>query len=328
MECRICGNSRGNAGFKAREMYCGFRDVHPYFECANCGCVQIAEPPADLAKYYPASYYSYKPVAMSSGLRGLLVRQRDRYAALGRGTLGKALNARFPVPQFNFLKPLVGELSLDSRILDVGCGVGKLVQKLHAAGFGNVLGIDPFIEHDLDYGKGLRVLKKAVADMQGEHDLIVYCHSFEHIWDADGTLRKTYELLRPGGCCTIAVPTVSSYAWKHYGADWVQLDAPRHFYLHSRTSMELLARQAGFDLFNTVYDSFAFQFWASEQYARDIALVDERSYDVNPGKSMFTADDIAAFTARANELNAAGQGDQAVFYLRRPLNRTSSAAPS
>jgi len=36
----------------------------------------------------------------------------------------------------------------------------------------------------------------------------------------------------PGGWCVIRIPTVSSFAWEHYREQWVQLDAPRHFFLH------------------------------------------------------------------------------------------------
>jgi hypothetical protein len=121
----------------------------------------------------------------------------------------------------------------------------------------------------------------------------------------------------------IRIPTVSSYAWKHYGVNWVQLDAPRHFYLHSLESMRFLVEQAGLKLSEVVYDSTAFQFWASEQYALNIPLYDDRSYAVSPKRSYFTKEQIAAFEKRASELNRTNLGDQAAFYLRKPKTRTS-----
>ena len=114
----------------------------------------------------------------------------------------------------------------------------------------------------------------------------------------------------------LRIPVASSAAFATYGADWVQLDAPRHLYLYTAKSLEYLARAAGFALFKVVDDSSAFQFWASEQYRQDIALRDPRSYGVNPTRSMFTAQQIDAFTRHADELNASGQGDQAGFDLR------------
>ena len=37
-------------------MMFGLREEFEFFECGNCGCVQIAEVPANLAKYYPEEY--------------------------------------------------------------------------------------------------------------------------------------------------------------------------------------------------------------------------------------------------------------------------------
>lgn len=139
-----------------------------------------------------------------------------------------------------------------------------------------------------------------------------------HIWDQLGTLRTTLALLRTGGHCVIALPTASSHAWRHYGVDWVQLDAPRHFYLHIIASMERLAQDAGFEVLGSEYDSGAIQFWGSEQYRRDIPLTDPRSYSVNPSQSIFSAAQVEDYVRQARDLNALRQGDQVMFYLRRP----------
>ncbi len=37
-------------------MMLGSRESFTYVECARCGCVQIAEIPADLARHYPTDY--------------------------------------------------------------------------------------------------------------------------------------------------------------------------------------------------------------------------------------------------------------------------------
>jgi hypothetical protein len=81
--------------------------------------------------------------------------------------------------------------------------------------------------------------------------------------------------------------------------------------------MRLLARTAGFEVTEVVYDSTAFQFWGSVQYQHEIPLWSERSYVVNPKRSLFTAAQIGAWEEQAAELNARGRGDQACFYLRK-----------
>jgi SAM-dependent methyltransferase len=145
----------------------------------------------------------------------------------------------------------------------------------------------------------------------------MFHHSLEHIPDPERILKIAYDLLKPGGYCIIRIPTVSSYAWKNYGMKWVQLDAPRHFYLHSIKSIEILSRRTNFKLSNIIYDSTAFQFWGSEQYLQNITLTDPHSYLMNPKNSLFSKKDILEFSKRAKELNAAKLGDQAVFYLKK-----------
>jgi SAM-dependent methyltransferase len=317
MKCRICGNETGNREYEAKEMMFGLRDKHHYFQCSECGCLQIHEFPADMRKYYDNSYYSYKP-SREPAVKRLLIRLRNTYALYGRSLIGKILCWKYPTTQFEFLRPVLKELSPDSRILDVGCGAGKFLLTLHDLGFHNLSGIDPFIEQDIDYGNGLIIRKQVIHEVEGRYDMVMFQHSFEHISDPMETLRSAFRLLIPRGCCVIRIPTVSSHAWKHYGVNWVQLDAPRHFFLHSIESMQLLSDKAGFELCDVGYDSTDFQFWGSEQYIKDIPLEDEHSYTRNPQHSIFSKQEIASFKKQAAELNSAQQGDQAIFYLRKP----------
>jgi hypothetical protein len=59
VKCRICANNENQKVSEVREMMFGFRDVFTYFQCSVCGCLQIADIPTDMSKYYPSNYYSY-----------------------------------------------------------------------------------------------------------------------------------------------------------------------------------------------------------------------------------------------------------------------------
>jgi hypothetical protein len=95
----------------------------------------------------------------------------------------------------------------------------------------------------------------------------------------------------------------------------VQLEAPRHQFVHTEKSVRILAQKAELRVTEVVHDSTEFQFWGSEQYRAGIPLHDKRSYLSSPARSIFTNDQIAHFRERAAELNAAGDGDSASFYL-------------
>ena len=296
----------------------GLGDQHDYIECSACGCLQIKKVPENLPSYYPDDdYYSYNKIQTPTGFKRFLVTKRDLYAATGKGFIGKIIHHFLPHSKIHTLQ-MTG-ITPTSRILDIGCGTGHLLHSLQETGFKNLLGIDPFNAEDIHYENSLKIEKKSIHKMQqGEWDLMMFHHSFEHIFDQQTTLEKVFSLLKPNGICLIRVPTVSSWAWQYYGVHWAQLDAPRHLFLHSVKSMRLLAEKVGLQMENVVYDSFAFQFWGSEQYIKGIALSDKTSYAVNPDQSLFSKEDIAAFEKRSMQLNKENQGDQAAFYLRKP----------
>ncbi len=321
MRCKICGNGQDNQTYQAREMMFGYRDSFAYLECSRCGCLQIVQSPADVAKYYPHTYHTLS--AAHTGPVSLLKRARKRlkcHALWTGGLLGRAIFGRsYPEDELLYQLRSLGKahLSRNSRILDVGSGRGAVLLELKNAGFERLLGVDPFIQSDIQYPNGLRIRRCLIYDVGGQWDLVMFHHSFEHLPDPLETLRRCSELLPYSGWCLIRLPTVSSYAWKKYRENWVQLDAPRHLFLHSVGSMKVLASKTGFRLEEIVYDSTSFQFWGSEQYVRDIPLMAEGSYCKNPAKSIFSPEEIQSFRKEAEALNARNEGDQAIFYLTK-----------
>jgi SAM-dependent methyltransferase len=313
MYCRICGNTQIKSVFLAKEMMYGLNEEFDYFQCSNCECLQIASFPDDMSAYYPKNYYSFSVNESSKSWRDIVPRLRNYYAVTGEGLAGRMLYAARPNPNLKLLRN--AKLKPESRILDVGCGSGKLLRTLNDSGFKNLLGIDPFLAQDIDFGNGLKILKSSLADVEGKWDLIMFNHSFEHMPQQLACLQAVKALLKEGGTCLIRIPVVSSFAWRHYGTNWVQLDAPRHFFLHSVRSMNLLAEKGGLSVKDIVFDSDAFQFWGSEQYVKGITLLSERSFARNPGRSVFSQMDIKTYAQRAEKLNAANDGDQAAFYL-------------
>lgn len=316
--CKICGNTTRYHIYHAREMMFGLRDEFDYLECLDCRCVQLLNPPLDMGKYYPAEYYSLSddPVPMfSHPIRRMLKGWRTHYAVTNQGVIGKVLYERTPDTLARSLAPIAPAES--ARILDVGCGSGIFLYALRNAGFTQTMGVDPFIAAPITYPNGLTVLKQELHTVTGNWDVIMLHHAFEHVPDPLETLRAIERLLAPDGTCLIRIPTSSSYAWRHYRADWVQLDAPRHYFLHSVESLRLLARRAGLRVDAIQYDSYELQFWGSEQYRRNIPLHDPRSYKIDPEHSVFSSEEIAAFRLRSEELNQKKQGDQAAFYLKK-----------
>lgn len=315
--CRICGNLDGNRLHLAREMMEGRRDRFPYVECGACGCVQIVQVPANLGDYYGEGYYS-----LAANLDEEFASERLREER-GRSTrdlleLPKAEAER--VAHADMRRPLWSlrraGLHRGSRVLDVGCGAGRLLYLLRLAGWTELLGVDPFLPADLTYADGLTVLRRDLGGVSGTWEVIMFHHAFEHLPDPLGTLAEVKARLAPGGVCLLRLPVADSEAWRRYGVDWVQLDAPRHLFLHTRRSLDILAAEAGLAVRAVRHDSYELQFWGSEQYRRDIPLRSEQSYNWGRNPAVFTPAQMDAWRAESAALNREGRGDQAAFYLQ------------
>lgn len=318
MRCKICGNTNNNTAYQAREMMFGSRDIFTYFECPRCGCLQINDIPNNISEYYPDDYYSFSPTATNQNknpIKTFLKRLKDAYAIYNHGLMGRWLFNKWPNYPLLALRRL--SLTKNSMILDVGCGAGALLHSLKELGFKNLLGIDLYIKENIEYKNGLQIAKKTIHELNGKWDLIMFHHSFEHLPNPLETLQAVSELLDKNGVCLLRIPIVPSYAWRRYKTSWVQLDAPRHFFLHSQESIRVLAEKAELKIKEIIYDSTEFQFWGSEQYIKNIPLTAACSYGKSPKKSIFSQQKIKLFKKQAKALNRQKQGDQAAFYLKK-----------
>jgi SAM-dependent methyltransferase len=314
LTCAICGNIKNNRIHHAREMMLGLRDRFRYVECFNCRCVQLIDVPDDMTKYYPKNYYAFVP---QGGIEGAL-KKRWAAQAIGRWSLAGWMCQLMLGPHLAMTSIRRAEIPLDARILDVGCGVGWLIRDMKKIGYRQVSGMDPYIEDDLRDHDGVLVKKCSLHEMTGEFDVIMLHHSFEHLADQAGALNEIRRLLSPTGRILIRIPIADSYAWKHYGINWMHLDAPRHLFLHSPTSMRLLAKACGLQVSELIYEGNASQFVCSEQYAKDVALVDQRSGSLFELRRWVGLWRSRKFKARAEELNRTGQGDWGCFILQIP----------
>lgn len=303
----MCAGLRTAGAHRVSEMLFGRRTSFDYLECADCMSVQIAAAPADLASYYPAGYYSYDSTRV-----GLFKRMRQGLRC------NLVLFAPAPVSAWaaggksDILYPLLRKAGVKraSRILDIGCGGGALLRGLARAGLPHLLGADPYIEADIETPEGVKLVKRSVHEVRGQFDLIMFNHSLEHVPSPAADLAAARELLAEDGCCLVRIPLVGSFAWREYGIHWYGLDAPRHLALPSRQGMGQVATRSGFRIEEVIFDSTAMQFMASELYRRDIPLA-----QLTP--EHFTKREVAEFRRRARALNAAHDGDQGAFLLRR-----------
>lgn len=313
--CRICNNERDNSFYTIREMQFGMKDEFDYCECSKCGCLQIVNPPKNISKYYPRNYFSFQK-QKKSPLKEKLNIYRDKYVLGKKNLIGKIVSKIYGAPTYtNWL--VNSKVKFEDKILDVGCGTGELLYRMGNAGFSKAMGIDKFIDKDIIYKNGVKILKKSLFELEEQFDFIMMHHSLEHLSDQHKVFEKLNNILTSKKTLLIRIPICSSVAWNQFRENWFALEAPRHYFLHTEKSIKLLADKHGFKIKNILYDSRSIQFWASIQYQKNIALMNDNSYFINPKESIFSDKEIKEFEEETKKLNEEGGADQAVIYLEK-----------
>jgi len=324
-ECRICKTSDEYPRYTLYERMYDSREPFDYIHCTSCGCLQIFQIPHDLEKYYPSNYYSQleriEP-KYPSGIKGILQQWYCRSAVLKpHQLLGKKIRSYLPCPtdfaEYGHYLIEANLVSHTDKILDVGCGASPhRLTAFHRCGFSGVEGIDPYISVDTKY-HNVPVYKRTIDQMQGQYGLIMFHHSLEHVRDPVETLQTASNLLYKGGTCLIRIPVMSTYFWRTFGTNWVELDAPRHLYLMEEKTIEFLAKKTGLKLRKTVFDSLGWEIATSLKYQFDISNGVIKSNNINNQHLEFSEKQLQEFSNQAIKLNQANEAGRACFYLEK-----------
>ena len=306
--CRTCGSTLKSNSYVVKEMMFSSREEFAYDQCGACDSIQIAKllDNSVLSRHYPRDYYSFNPDFSKSkwityALKAVIMTARDR-GVFGRSFIGQLIERVKPEPSPVRVIHQAG-VRRDQKILDVGCGAGALLNRLARLGFHNMSGVDPFLSGDAVTSQGVQLRNRHLAELEGQFDVIIFKHSFEHLPDPQGELRTARQKLRPNGLCLIQMPTPSSQAWEDYGTDWAQWDAPRHLTLMSRKGMSILAVNCGFQLRRITDISQGWSLMTSERYRSEVGLRGAKD------ARRFSRSEKAAFRRKAIKANEAGRGD-------------------
>ena len=143
---------------------------------------------------------------------------------------------------------------IPGRLLDVGCGKGVFLQRMHKLGW-SVTGIDfdaKAIENaKKTHGDGLTFMNTNLAGARfpnDSFDAVAMSHVIEHVPDPVALLIEVRRILKKDGRLVITTPNIRSFGHEKFQDCWAGLDVPRHLQIFSLPALQACAQKAGFNI--------------------------------------------------------------------------------
>lgn len=135
------------------------------------------------------------------------------------------------------------------RVLDVGCGLGELLQQIDVRHGAFGLDTSPrSVEISRQRSRAevlLGVLEGAFVE-ERRFDAVVAHHVIEHVDEPLPFVQEVFRLLKPGGWFICGTPDFSSAAARRFGDRFRLLHDPTHVSLFTEDSLLRLLRDTGF----------------------------------------------------------------------------------
>lgn len=230
-KCIICGNGKLEQKYPKVEDYeYGTYCSVDYLQCDQCGLL-IQDPlPSEknIPSFYPLDY------------RNLLqVEKRGLYSTL-------------KTYQMNSLARDVEHIinNKKANILEIGCGGGLLLLSLQNRGFTKLWGTDLSSASDIYLSQHGITFKKANIEktfpFDTQFDLIILNHVIEHLLHPQLVLAQCVKHLSKVGKIIVVTPNSKSLVMEVFNRYCDGINAPRHFFLFSPQSMNILKKTLGF----------------------------------------------------------------------------------
>lgn len=248
--CPLCGQHEQQLVFLGRDLLFAHPGHYRLVRCRGCALeyVNPRPTPEALGVHYPSDYFGYAlheeaPKWLEPYLR-----------AFARGISKRRLG---------YVEAVTGRLAPEHSIVDVGCGVNRLLSYVQEARGCTGLGVDfkpeivayvrdtlqmPIVEGTLE-----------TAGLQAGHfDLVSMMEYLEHEADPLRVLEEARRITRRGGYLALELPHIDALPGRLFRSVWWNLDVPRHLIFPTPQTLRAMLDRAGYELVSVKRFTFPF----------------------------------------------------------------------
>lgn len=233
--CPVCSSSSITSYIETTAQMHSDREIFNFDQCADCNLVFLnPRVPLDRLKDYYTSYYLPYRGAKAWGKYQQLV--ENSQVKLDQKRVNRVREAH--------------SVSMDTLVLDVGCGLPSFLQACHSEFHCKTMGIDFSDEGWKDEPQRYAEIDLQVAEIKDlsedlRPDVITMWHYLEHDYTPLKNLSHLKSISKPSTTLIIEIPNFESESRKQYGKYWAGWHTPRHTSLFSPSNVELLLNKSG-----------------------------------------------------------------------------------
>lgn len=154
----------------------------------------------------------------------------------------------------DMIRRLVSKYGKDTRILEIGCSGGRLIEMLNGMGYHNTAGIDISnaavkLCEERNIGNVMQMDGKELNFEDNGYDLIIASDVLEHIGDDYNAVREWKRVLKKGGDIICFVPAFK-FLWSDHDV------VNRHLRRYSSHELSRVFKSNGFEIIRESYWNF------------------------------------------------------------------------
>lgn len=212
--------------------------------CPLCGAVNIHK--AGEVDYGPCVNFSTHRVkllltpelwncaACGSGFMQNVLPEKVAAGLYGSGVGGERWLSTAETEKTDKVVAVLKELfAKGSRVLDIGCNTGEILDLAKANGCDTV-GVEYCLNSIETVRKKGHACFSSLGATEGRFDVITSLDLVEHLYDVQAFLNTCYEKLSPEGCLVLLTGDIQSLSARVTGASWWYVRYPEHIVFPSK----------------------------------------------------------------------------------------------